>query len=446
MTELAAEGKERRRGQRRRRQTTIADVATPTKADRCKKQTSKYVLLCKIEPKISKKDTGWREEIPIQERLALTLRYLATRNSYTSLMYLFKVSKQLITRIVPEVCTAIIEELEDFIKLNIFPIGSQTSCFLTLLCFDILLGYVHVGATINDKSGSDVISERIEACIVIEHYCLRFCAEPGVNMAAAAENAVLGAMCLGLVGFYGSRYYYELEAQSDEWINVFSKDQLGMWKPAAQAAEWINFVLSKDQLDVWKPVMFFMLVVTTFLLNTLCVLLSCVLSFNTATFLSKTVYVSKHHSVYQPFLAQQAYCFTDKCLCRPTSYESVDTFNIAYRVLGKIVKPSWGCRFYEVLDNIVNFLDDRTDTFTADFLVKSENFLIGGLNDDNKEQEEILSFHGDDLDKQKLLLHRDMLLDIARSKLHHITDLQTVFDLFRKEAFLRDMLPELVSS
>ncbi|XP_069689423.1 uncharacterized protein [Periplaneta americana] len=98
-------------------------------------------------------------------------------------------------------------------------------------------------------------------------------------------------MCLGLVGFYGSRYYYELEAQSDEWINVFSKDQLGMWKPAAQAAEWINFVLSKDQLDVWKPVMFFLLVVTTFLLNTLCVLLSCVLSFNTATFLSKTVYI-----------------------------------------------------------------------------------------------------------------------------------------------------------
>ncbi|XP_069677010.1 uncharacterized protein [Periplaneta americana] len=80
---------------------------------------------------------------------------------------------------------------------------------------------------------------------------------------------VLGAVCLGLVGFYGNRYYYDL---------------------GAQAAEWINLFLSKDQLDVWKPVMFFMLVVTTFLLNTLCVLLSCVLSFNTATFMSKTVY------------------------------------------------------------------------------------------------------------------------------------------------------------
>ncbi|KAJ4426931.1 hypothetical protein ANN_26730 [Periplaneta americana] len=73
-------------------------------------------------PKISKKDTGWREAIPIQERIALTLRYLATGDSYTSLMYLFKMSKQLITRIVPEECTAIIEELEDFIKFR-HPVG-----------------------------------------------------------------------------------------------------------------------------------------------------------------------------------------------------------------------------------------------------------------------------------------------------------------------------------
>ncbi|KAJ4429732.1 hypothetical protein ANN_21936 [Periplaneta americana] len=70
----------------------------------------------------------------------------ALRDSYTSLMYLFKVSKQLITRIVPEVCTAIIEELEDFIKLNIFPIASQTSRFLTLLVFRHLIGEIELSA------------------------------------------------------------------------------------------------------------------------------------------------------------------------------------------------------------------------------------------------------------------------------------------------------------
>ncbi|KAJ4428328.1 hypothetical protein ANN_24347 [Periplaneta americana] len=93
------------------------------------------ILLCKIGPKISKKDTGWREAIPIQERLALTLRYLATRNSYTSLMYLFKVSKQLITRIVPEVCTAIIEELGDFIKFR-HPVGEIE--LSAAFCYELL--------------------------------------------------------------------------------------------------------------------------------------------------------------------------------------------------------------------------------------------------------------------------------------------------------------------
>ncbi|KAJ4433263.1 hypothetical protein ANN_15522 [Periplaneta americana] len=85
-------------------------------------ETDFEILLCKIRPKISKKDIGWREAIPIQERLALTLRYLATGNSCTSLMYLFEVSKQLITRIVLEVCTATIGELGDFIKFR-HPVG-----------------------------------------------------------------------------------------------------------------------------------------------------------------------------------------------------------------------------------------------------------------------------------------------------------------------------------
>ncbi|GBP24290.1 hypothetical protein EVAR_9388_1 [Eumeta japonica] len=49
-------------------------------------------------------------------RLALTLRYLATGDSFRSLHYLFKVSSQLISRIVPEVCLALNEALKDFVK------------------------------------------------------------------------------------------------------------------------------------------------------------------------------------------------------------------------------------------------------------------------------------------------------------------------------------------
>jgi len=76
------------------------------------------LLLNKIGSKISKQDTVFRPSIPIQERLAIILRFLATGDSYTSLMYLFKVSKQLISNIIPEVCIAIIEALQEIIQVK----------------------------------------------------------------------------------------------------------------------------------------------------------------------------------------------------------------------------------------------------------------------------------------------------------------------------------------
>ncbi|XP_029346317.1 uncharacterized protein LOC107883168 [Acyrthosiphon pisum] len=75
-------------------------------------------ILTKIGPKISKQDTNMRKAIPIQERLAVTLRFLATGDSFVSLEYLFKISHQSISRIVPEVCLAIIDALKDEIKVG----------------------------------------------------------------------------------------------------------------------------------------------------------------------------------------------------------------------------------------------------------------------------------------------------------------------------------------
>nr|CAI5842890.1 unnamed protein product [Callosobruchus analis] len=50
-------------------------------------------------------------------RLAITLRFLATGDSYKSLMYLFQVSYSTISLIVPEVCEAISSVLKDYIKV-----------------------------------------------------------------------------------------------------------------------------------------------------------------------------------------------------------------------------------------------------------------------------------------------------------------------------------------
>jgi len=76
-------------------------------------------LLNAIAPKIKKMDTAMRKAVTVTERLVITLRFLATGDSYTSLQYLFKVSKQLISVIVPEVCGALIEVLKENVKVKI---------------------------------------------------------------------------------------------------------------------------------------------------------------------------------------------------------------------------------------------------------------------------------------------------------------------------------------
>ncbi|XP_046753220.1 protein ALP1-like [Diprion similis] len=74
-------------------------------------------ILNSIKDKISKKDTVFRKAVSPEERLAVTLRFLATGDSFTSLQYLFKISKQLISEIIPDVCRAIIDCLKDHVKM-----------------------------------------------------------------------------------------------------------------------------------------------------------------------------------------------------------------------------------------------------------------------------------------------------------------------------------------
>lgn len=54
-------------------------------------------LLQRVSPLISKNDTQFREAIPPKVRLAITLRFLASGDSYKSLHYFFKVSSQVIS-------------------------------------------------------------------------------------------------------------------------------------------------------------------------------------------------------------------------------------------------------------------------------------------------------------------------------------------------------------
>ncbi|XP_017493066.1 PREDICTED: uncharacterized protein LOC108381162 isoform X2 [Rhagoletis zephyria] len=71
-----------------------------------------------LTPYIGKSNTRFRKAISVGERLAVTLRYLATGDSFSSLMTVFLIGKTTICHIVHETCAAIFTGLKDqFLKV-----------------------------------------------------------------------------------------------------------------------------------------------------------------------------------------------------------------------------------------------------------------------------------------------------------------------------------------
>lgn len=75
-------------------------------------------LLEQVTPFIKKQDTHLRNSISPGERLAITLRFLATGDSYRDLGYSFRIHSSTVGKIIPETCKAIFQVLNNFIKVN----------------------------------------------------------------------------------------------------------------------------------------------------------------------------------------------------------------------------------------------------------------------------------------------------------------------------------------
>lgn len=67
---------------------------------------------------IANLDTNWRTAVPSKVRLALTLKFLVSGDRYMSLQYLFKISHQLISITVYEICEALIPVLKEEVKVT----------------------------------------------------------------------------------------------------------------------------------------------------------------------------------------------------------------------------------------------------------------------------------------------------------------------------------------
>jgi len=66
-------------------------------------------LLGRLEHRITKSSLGRTPLLP-GLRLAITLRFLATGNSYHDLSFSFRVAHNTVSQLVPDVCDAIVEE------------------------------------------------------------------------------------------------------------------------------------------------------------------------------------------------------------------------------------------------------------------------------------------------------------------------------------------------
>lgn len=81
-------------------------------------EDSFFRLLDLVTPMIKKKDTNMRQSISCHERLAATLRFLATGMNYEELKYVTAISPQRLGVIIPETCLAILRSLKDYIKVR----------------------------------------------------------------------------------------------------------------------------------------------------------------------------------------------------------------------------------------------------------------------------------------------------------------------------------------
>ena len=63
-------------------------------------------------PHLRKSITNFRKPLEVRLRLAVTLRHLSTRETYTSLQYHWRVGRMTLCKFVPQVCKAILKEFQ----------------------------------------------------------------------------------------------------------------------------------------------------------------------------------------------------------------------------------------------------------------------------------------------------------------------------------------------
>ena len=76
-------------------------------------------LLAMLNPALQKQDTQMRDALRLDIKLEITLRYLATGDSFRTLAYMFRVPERSISQFLPEMLDEIVHQLSVFIEVSI---------------------------------------------------------------------------------------------------------------------------------------------------------------------------------------------------------------------------------------------------------------------------------------------------------------------------------------
>ena len=105
-------------------------------------------LLTLVAPLIEKRTTRFREPISASQRLALTLRFLATGESQQSLSFSYRIGKATVSKIVSETSLAIYNSLK---QLQLKPPSSKEEWFSILPGFEDSWNFLHCLGAIDGK-------------------------------------------------------------------------------------------------------------------------------------------------------------------------------------------------------------------------------------------------------------------------------------------------------
>ena len=105
-------------------------------------------LLSLVRPRITKEDTNYRKSISSAERLALTIRFLATGESQISLSFSFRIGKSTVSEIIAETCDTVHRVL---FPLYVKPPSSNKEWKAISQGFEELWNLLHVIGAIDGK-------------------------------------------------------------------------------------------------------------------------------------------------------------------------------------------------------------------------------------------------------------------------------------------------------